>query len=104
MKHVRAIEAARRLDLFPELTRCPACGGVLEVAFRRRRVVVGLREIWSVVSHAVRCGRPPCPLSHAAIKPEAEGALALPSHTFGLDVVAWIGTQRFERHRPLPAI
>jgi hypothetical protein len=37
-------------------------------------------------------------------RPEQEEVLALRGYTFGLDVIVWIGQQRYSRHRCLPEI
>jgi hypothetical protein len=37
-------------------------------------------------------------------RPEAEGRLALPKHAFGLDVIAFVGQQRYGHHRSVPEI
>jgi hypothetical protein len=37
-------------------------------------------------------------------RPEAEAALALPQHKFGLDVIALAGTLRYREHRSVPEI
>src|ERR1041384_2222158 len=47
---------------------------------------------------------PGCPRFHAPYRPEAEGALALPEHEFGLDVIALVGTLRHRDHRSVPEI
>src|SRR3954470_21102995 len=37
-------------------------------------------------------------------RPEAEGAIALPRHEFGLDVIALVGALRYREHRSVPEI
>jgi hypothetical protein len=39
-----------------------------------------------------------------AYRPEAEGAIALPRHEFGLDVIALVGVFRHREHRSVPEI
>jgi hypothetical protein len=51
-----------------------------------------------------RCGAPDCPRFHVPYRPEAEGALALPQHEFGLDVIALVGLLRHRDHRSVPEI
>src|SRR5215207_4774885 len=48
--------------------------------------------------------RQACPRHHVPYRPEAEGALALPRHEFGLDVVALVGLLRHRDHRSVPEI
>jgi hypothetical protein len=47
---------------------------------------------------------PTCEFYHRPYRPESEGRLALPHHEFGLDVIAWIGAQRYQGHCSLPEI
>jgi len=51
-----------------------------------------------------QCRTPTCALFKKAVRPEAEGALALPHPEYGLDVVALIGMLRFAQHRSVPEI
>ncbi|MCW8087655.1 ISNCY family transposase [Sabulicella glaciei] len=51
-----------------------------------------------------RCEAPDCPRFHLPYRPEAEGALALPQHEFGLDVIALVGLLRHRDHRSVPEI
>jgi hypothetical protein len=50
-------------------------------------------------SSAQRCSRHRRPY-----RPEAEGALALPRHEFGPDVIATVGALRYAGHRSVPEI
>jgi hypothetical protein len=45
-----------------------------------------------------------CPRYHKPYRPESEGALALPQHEFGLDIVALVGALRHREHRSVPEI
>jgi hypothetical protein len=47
---------------------------------------------------------PACAFYHRPYRPESEGRLALPHHEFGLDVIAWIGAQRYQDYCSLPEI
>ncbi|HEU0012128.1 MAG TPA: ISNCY family transposase, partial [Longimicrobium sp.] len=51
-----------------------------------------------------RCEREGCRRFHIPYRPEAEGALALPRHEFGLDVIAPVGLLRQREHRSVPEI
>lgn len=51
-----------------------------------------------------RCHAAGCPGFKRPYRPEAEGAVALPRHEFGLDVVALIGRLRYAEHRSVPEI
>jgi len=104
MRTHRPIEGARRLDLYPSRSTCPACGGPFEPAYRRYRFIVSLRGMTRVAVHALRCASLACPQHAQAFRPEEEAALALPRYTFGLDVLARIGQQRFTDHRTITEI
>jgi len=51
-----------------------------------------------------RCEAEGCARYHKPYRPEVEGALALPQHEFGLDVVALVGALRHRDHRSVPEI
>jgi hypothetical protein len=51
-----------------------------------------------------RCEAPDCPRFHIPYRPEAECALALPRHEFGVDVIALVGVLRHREHRSVPEI
>ncbi len=51
-----------------------------------------------------RCESPACAHRHGPHRPEEEGALALPQHEFGLDVIALVGALRHCEHRSVPEI
>src|SRR3712207_9573102 len=51
-----------------------------------------------------RCEREGCARYRVAYRPEAEGAIALPQHEFGLDVIALVGALRYREHRSVPGI
>ena len=51
-----------------------------------------------------RCEQPGCARRHVPYRPESEGAVALPQHEFGLDVIALVGALRYRQHRSVPEI
>jgi hypothetical protein len=51
-----------------------------------------------------RCPHKECARYRRPYRPEAEGALALPHHEFGLDVIAMIGALRYGEHKSVPEI
>ena len=51
-----------------------------------------------------RCVNPACEWYHRPYRPESEGRLALPHHELGLDVIAWVGAQRYQDCCSLPEI
>ncbi len=51
-----------------------------------------------------RCEDAACSRHGVPYRPEAEGALALPRHEFGLDIIALVGALRYREHRSVPEI
>jgi hypothetical protein len=51
-----------------------------------------------------QCRYAECSRHRRPYRPEAEGALALPHHEFGLDVIATIGALRYGEHQSVPEI
>jgi transposase-like protein len=51
-----------------------------------------------------RCEEPGCARRHVPYRPESEGAIALPQHEFGLDVIALVGVLRYRQHQSVPEI
>ncbi len=92
----RVLRPARRL--------CPACGGAMRIRYENRRTLVTLSGIERLRLKIRRCEAPGCPRFHKPYRPEAEGALALPQHEFGLDGVALVGALRHRDHRSVPEI
>lgn len=84
--------------------RCPACGGSLWVAYHGRRVVTTLTGIIELTLKVRRCRTVACPFVRQSYRPEAEGAYALPHSEFGLDVIAFVGVQRYRAHLSVPEI
>jgi len=50
------------------------------------------------------CPNPNCERFRRPYHPEAEGVVALPHGEFGLDVIAFVGAQRYQEHRSVPQI
>ena len=97
-------EPARTIDL-PALTRiCPGCSKPLWAAYKSHRVVATLDGLVRLAVQVRRCRNADCARRNVSLRSEAEGAIALPQHEFGLDVIALIGTLRHARHRSVPEI
>ena len=92
----RVLRPARRL--------CPACGGAMRIRYENRRTLVTLSGIERLRLKIRCCDAPGCTRFRKPYRPEAEGALALPQHEFGLDVVALVGGLRHRDHRSVPEI
>src|SRR5512132_1007859 len=90
--------------LVPERTSCPACDGFMRVRYENRRRLETLSGSVRLRLKVRRCEREGCPRHLTPYRPEAEGAIALPQHEFGLDVIALVGALRHREHRSIPEI
>jgi hypothetical protein len=72
--------------------------------YENRRTLVMLSGSVRLRLKIRRCEHEGCARHHLAYRPEAEGAMALPQHEFGLDVVALVGALRHRDHRSVPEI
>src|SRR5919199_1746643 len=90
--------------LIPVRQTCPGCGGHMRLRYDNHRTLVTLSGAVRLRLRIRRCEAPGCPRFHAPYRPEAEGALALPQHEFGLDVLALVGRLRHRGHRNVPEI
>ena len=84
--------------------RCPACGGRLRYRYDNRHTVTTLTGLVRLRLQVRRCENPGCTRCRMPYRPEAEGAIVLPQHEFGLDVIALIGTLRYREHHSVPEI
>ncbi len=85
----------RERVLCPTRRACPACGNPMHVRYENRRTLVTLSGAVRLRLKIRRCEQAGCAPHHRPYRPEAEGAIALPQHEFGLDVVALIGALRY---------
>jgi hypothetical protein len=94
----------RERRLRPLRQRCPACGGRLAYRYDNRRTVRTLGGLVRLQLQIRRCEDERCARYHQPYRPEAEGAIALPHHEFGLDVIALVGALRYREHKSVPEI
>ena len=76
----------------------------MRIRYQNRRTLVTLAGTLRLHLKIRRCETVGCARHHRAYRPEAEGALALPQHEFGLDVIALVGALRHRDHRSVPEI
>jgi hypothetical protein len=76
----------------------------MRIRYSNRRAIVSLRGLVRLRLKIRRCEDRSCGRYHQAWRPEAEAALALPQHEFGLDVIALVGALRYREHRSVPEI
>jgi hypothetical protein len=83
---------------------CPECGQPMWMDYESHRTVTTLAEVVRLRLKVRRCQVPRCARYHRPYRPETEGRWALPGHEFGLDIIAQIGTWRYQEHRTVPEI
>ena len=88
--------------LWPMQKACPACGTPMRLRYDNGRTLVTLAGPVRLRLKIRRCERDDCARHHRPYRPEAEGAIALPEHEFGLDVIALVGRLRHREHRSVP--
>ena len=103
-KTAKVIQPTITRDLTPERTDCPHCGRPMTADYANRRTLHTLAGVTRLNLTIRRCHHPACPAHKRPYRPEAEGALALPRHEFGLDVIALVGRLRYAEHRSVPEI
>src|SRR6185312_3838961 len=84
--------------LWPIQKDCPACGFPRRVRYENRRTVVTLSGTQRLCLKIRRCEQVGCVPLNQPYRPDAEGALALAHHDFGLDVIALSCVQRYRHH------
>jgi hypothetical protein len=92
----RVLTGARR--------QCPACGERMRIRYENHRTVATLGGLVRLHLKIRRCEEPDCACRHVPYRPESEGAIALPQHEFGLDVIALVGALRYRQHQSVPEI
>ena len=94
----------RERVLRPACRLCPACGLPMRIRYENHRTLVTLTGSIRLRLKIRWCETIGCARFHKPYRPESEGALALPQHEFGLDVIALVGALRHREHRSVPEI
>ena len=94
----------RTLSLEPISRSCSNCGGTLWAGYDTARTITTLDDVCRLTLSVRRCHNPTCPRYRLPVRPEEEGAWALPNGEFGLDIIALIGSLRYREHRSVPEI
>ena len=94
----------RERVLRPACRLCPACGSPMRTRYENHRTLVTLTGSVRLRLKIRWCETIGCARFHRPYRPEAEGALALPQHEFGLDIIALVGALRHREHRSVPEI
>jgi hypothetical protein len=90
--------------LTPLVRHCPCCGETMWAAYHNYRTLTTLDAVLRLTLQIRRCLNPHCSQVRKPYRPEVEGRLALPTHEFGLDVIAYLGTLRYTQHRSIPEL
>jgi hypothetical protein len=96
--------ATRKQELVLLRETCESCGDTLWVAYRSVRTITTLQGVCQLHLTIRCCHNQACTRYRQPCRPEEEGQWALPHGEFGLDVIALIGTLRYERHCSVPEI
>lgn len=97
-------EATREEVLECVQQTCPRCGGWMWNKYDNFRRVRTLKGVVQLRLKVRRCATSECERCCQPYRPEAEGRWALPQHEFGLDVIALVGSLRYQEHRSVPQI
>jgi len=103
-RKTRRPEPTRTETLECTQEHCPQCGRLMWNAYDNYRTVTTLEEVVRLRLKVRRCVNPECDRQRVPYRPEEEGRWALPAHEFGLDVIAQIGTWRYQEHRTVAEI
>lgn len=103
-RRVCRVRAERERVLIPLQRDCPGCGRAMRIRYENRRTLMTLDGLLRLRLKIRRCEAASCERFGQPWRPEAEGALALAHHEFGLDVVALVGALRYAEHRSVPEI
>ena len=104
MKTAKVAEPTVTHDLTPERTDCAHCGQPMWADYANHRTLHTLAGVTRLNLTIRRCRHAACTAHKKPYRPEAEGAVALPRHEFGLDVIALVGRLRYAEHRSVPEI
>jgi hypothetical protein len=97
-------EATREEVLECRQQTCPVCGGWMWNKYDNIRRVRTLDGVVQLRLKVRRCATPECERFCQPYRPEAEGRWALPQSEMGLDVIALVGSLRYQEHRSVPQI
>jgi hypothetical protein len=96
--------ATTHRHLEPLYERCWLCGRGLWKVDTHARTVATFAGLVHYTLTIRACPNPACERFRRPYHPEAEGVVALPHGEFGLEVIAFVGAQRYQEHRRVPEI
>ena len=83
---------------------CASCGQKMWSDYDNERTIRTMTGAVRLTLKVRRCPNRECKSYHQVYRPETEGRWALPGHEFGLDVIAYAGSLRYQEHRSVPQI
>jgi ribosomal protein S27AE len=92
----------RRLEV--QKRACVECGQEMWVAYHKERKIMMLQGLCQLTLVVRSCRNQECSRYKRAYRPEEEGKWALPHGECGLDVIALVGTLRYQEHRSIKEI
>jgi hypothetical protein len=96
--------ATQQVTLEPLQLTCRACGSRMRMGHHSHRTVTTLQGVTRLTLKVYRCRNQGCSRYHQPTRPEEEGGWALPHGEFGLDVIALVGTLRYQQQRSIAQI
>lgn len=103
-RKTKAPQANQQLVLECIQPQCPNCGQTMWSDYNNDRTIRTLSGLVRLSLKVRRCPNGECESYHQVYRPEEEGRWALPGHEFGLDVIAYAGSLRYQEHRSVPQI
>lgn len=102
-RHARPVATEQR-HLEPCCQQCWLCGRPLWKVDTHHRTVTTLTGLVLYTLQIRACPNRACERFRRPYHPEEEGMVVLPHGEFGLEVIAFVGTQRYQEHRSIPEI
>jgi hypothetical protein len=100
MRRTKTYPTLTKQIFYPEIRTCLTCGTTLRrYATLSERTVITLSGPVRVVHYGCRCPNPTCATRARSYRSAQADALALPSFTFGLDIVVLVGQLRLAQHQ-----
>jgi hypothetical protein len=87
-----------------QATTCVECGQEMWVGYHKKRKILTLQGLYQLKLVVRSCQNRECKRYKKAYRPEEEGRWALPHGECGLDVIALVGTLRYQEHRSVKEI
>jgi hypothetical protein len=105
MRTQRSLANLPKRIFHPEMVYCPVCKTRLRrYATLSRKTVITLQGPLYAVHCGYRCPKTACTAAKRVYRSALADALALPGFTFGLDVIALVGTLKLNRHQTLDEV